>query len=125
MDPSNLNTGLGMSFSLKRYRVLIYRSTLKRIGEPSYIRFLLNRKQKRVAVQSCEVIDNESYEVPDYDSWEQFEIASQKFISLIYKMAGWDIEKTYRVFGYPVEKYRLVLFCLEEGQEIADDEIIS
>lgn len=115
-------SGLGISFSLKRRRALIYRATLKEIGEPSYIRLLVNRKQKRMAVQSCEEIDRESYEVPSYDSWEQFEIASIKLIAMFYKMAGWNQEKSYRIYGYPVKKYHLVLFCLEDGTEITDDE---
>lgn len=115
-----MNNNLGMSFSLKRGRALIYRSTLKEIGEPSYIRLLINKKLKRIAVQCCEEIDKESYEVPDYSTLDQFEISSLNLITLIYKMAGWESDKSYRVYGYPVTKYRLVLFCLDEGKEITD-----
>lgn len=113
---------LGLSLSIKRGRILIYRNTLKEIGEPDYIRLLLNRKLKRIAVQCCEEIDRDSYRVPDYSTWEQFDIASLKFITMLYKMAGWDSEKSYRIYGYPVLKYRLVLFCLEDAHVIADDE---
>lgn len=116
---------LGISLSLKRRRMLIYRSTLKEIGEPGFIRLLVNRRQKRVAVQCCEEIDKDSYRIPPYDSWDQFEITSLKFINMIYKMGGWNMNKTYRIFGYPVSDYRLVLFCLKDAQEIADAEFES
>lgn len=113
---------LGISFSLKRGRLLVYRSTLKSLGEPGFIRLLVNKKEKRIAVQSCEEIDKDSYHVPTYDNWEQFEITSMKFINMIYKMASWDKQKTYRMYGYPVPRYHLVLFCLEDGREISDAE---
>lgn len=114
---------LGISFSLKHGRMFIHRTTLKAIGEPGYIRLLVNRKQKRIAVQSCEEIDNDAYKVPAYENWLQFEVYSLKFLQMIYKMAGWDKEKTYRIYGYPVTDYRLVLFCLEDGREINEAEI--
>lgn len=126
MEPVSSNSiGLGVSFSLKRRRILIYRTALKAIGSPRFIRLLVSRKDKRFAVQCCEEIDRDAYEIPAYDTWEQFEISSLKFISLIYKMAGWDQAKSYRVFGYPVEKYRLILYCLDEAKEITDSEFES
>lgn len=112
---------LGMSISQKRNRILIYRATLREIGSPSYIRLLVSRKEKRVAVQCCEEIDKDSYHVPDYNSWEQFEITCKKLVAMLYKNAGWNPENTYQLFGYPVKRYRLVVFCLEEGKEIKDD----
>lgn len=114
---------LGITFSLRRDSTYIHRTTLKEIGEPGYVRLLLNRKQKRIAVQSCEEIDNDAYQVPAYENWNQFEIYSLKFLRMIYKMAGWDVRKSYRIYGYPVTDYRLVLFCLEDGREITEEEI--
>ena len=38
----------GISFSMKRGRVLIYRCTLRSLGVPKNIRFLLNVKKKRI-----------------------------------------------------------------------------
>lgn len=40
----------GISFSMKKGRVLIYRCTLRSLGVPKNIRFLLNVKKKRIAV---------------------------------------------------------------------------
>lgn len=109
---------IGFSFSLKWGKLRIYRSTLKALGEPGYIRLLLNKKSKQIAVQSCEQIDRDSYQVPAYENWEQFDISSRKLIKMIYKLAGWEEDKTYRIYGYPVPNFHLVLFFFKEGQEI-------
>lgn len=126
METSNSNgTGYGISFFLKRGRILIYRTALKAIGSPRFIRLLVSRKDKRIAVQCCEEIDRDSYAIPAYDTWDQFEISSTKFIGLIYKLAKWDQDKNYRILGYAVEKYHLILYCLDEAQEITDTELGS
>lgn len=126
MEPASTNSkGLGVSFSLKRSRILIYRTALKAIGSPRFIRLLVSKRDKRFAVQCCEEIDRDAYEIPAYDTWEQFEITSIKFINLIYKLAGWDQDKNYKILGYPVEKYRLILYCLDEAKEMTDIEFDS
>lgn len=126
METDNTNgNGLGITFSLKRGRILIYRTALKAIGSPRFIRLLVSRKDKRIAVQCCEEIDRDSYAIPAYETWEQFEIASTKFISLIYKLTKWDPDKNYRIYGYAVEKYHLILYCLDEAKETKDMDLES
>ena len=41
----------GLSFSFKKGRTIIYRATIRELGKPEYVRFLLNKKNKTVAVQ--------------------------------------------------------------------------
>lgn len=79
-----------LSFSLKRRRVLIHRSTLKALEHPQNIRFLMNKKKCRVAVQSCEAIDRDNFIVPDLKPSETYEITSISFLKVIYGLAGWD-----------------------------------
>lgn len=55
----------GISFSMKRRGVLIYRSSLRALGMPSNIPFLLNMKKKKVVVQACEAIDRDFLKVSD------------------------------------------------------------
>ena len=81
---------------------------------------MLNSKDRRVAVQSCTAIDKDSFRVPakiggDYT----FEIASLRFLSVIYKICGWDDNKTFNVRGIVIHSQRLAEFRLDEAREIA------
>ena len=117
----------GISFSMKRRRVLIYRCTLRALGMPKNLRFLLNMKKKRVAVQACEAIDRDSFKVPEFNlgSKDQYEITSQNFLNIIYKTAEWDREKTYRMSGTVYPENRLVEFDLKNVEEISEEEFVD
>ena len=118
---------LGMSFSIRRGRVLVYHSTIRSIGEPEYIRFLFNSKIRHIAVQSCEPIDRHSFRVPVFVPGENisFEISSIPFLSVIYKRCHWDENKSYLVYGREYKKNRLVDFDLETAREIAPEDFVD
>ena len=126
MDPNYESNVPGMSFSHKRARVLIFYSTVKALGNPEYIRILLNSKEKKVAVQSCTAIDKDSFRVPakiggDYS----FEIASLRFLSVIDKICGWDNNKTFNVRGIAIRSQRLAEFRLDEAKEISQNQFVD
>ena len=114
-----------LSFSLKRRRVLIHRSTLRALGRPQGIRFLLNTGSGKVAVQSCEVTDRDSFVVPDLKPKENYDISSVSFLQVVYKLAGWDPVKTYRVEGNVFENGHLVEFILKDAVVISDEEFVD
>ncbi len=114
-----------LSFSLKRRRVLIHRSTLRTLDHPRNIRFLLNKKNGRVAVQSCEAIDRDNFAVPDLKPSETFEITSINFLKVVYGLAKWDEERTYRVSGKLFKENRLVEFRLDDAELISDDDFVD
>lgn len=117
----------GISFSMKRRRVLIYRSSLRALGMPSNIRFLLNMKKKKVAVQACEAIDRDSFKVPEIidGGKDQYEISSVNFLKMVYKLAGWKDDGTYRIAGVVFPENRLVEFELGDAVKIADEEFVD
>lgn len=118
---------LGISFSMKRRRLLIYRSTLRGIGMPKNIRFLLNIKMKKIAVQACEAIDRDSFKVPPLEQGtkEQFEITSINFLNMLYKIAGWKRDCTYRLYGQAYPDNRLVEFRLDDADVIGDEDFVD
>ena len=89
------------------------------------IRFLLNTEKNRVVVQSCEPIDRDNFVVPDFNSVCQFEISSINFLNVVYRMAKWDSEKTYRVEGKHYKANHLVEFDLRCSVQISDDEFVD
>ena len=114
-----------LSFSLKRRRVLIHRSALRVLEQPQNIRFLLNKKKVRVAVQCCEAIDRDIFAVPDLKPSETFEISSINFLKVIYGLAKWDEERTYRVSGRLFKANRLIEFDLKDAEIISDDDFVD
>lgn len=124
MEEIKLENRAGVSFSSRRGRLLIYHATIKALGNPSYIRFLVNSKEQHLAVQCCEEIDGNNFRVPQWreDEKMQFEISSVTFISILYKMCQWDQSKAYLVYGEPHPKYRLVDFDLKKAREIRPDQ---
>ena len=121
----NDSNKIGISFSLERGRVLIHRSALRSIGMPSNIRFLLNTGAKKVAVQACEAIDRDSFTVPNLDEMGSYEICSMNFINVLYRLAGWKKEKSYRIYGNVFAKNRLVEYDLSDATEITDEEFVD
>lgn len=115
----------GISFSMKRGRVLIYRCTLRSLGVPKNIRFLLNVKKKRIAVQVCEAIDRDSFKVPEFEKGgnDQYEISSKSFLKMVYRIAGWNAEGTYRITGEVYPGNRLVEFAFGDAVAIADEDL--
>lgn len=110
-----------MSLSLKWGKIRVYHDTIVTLNEPKYIRFLLNPKTKKLAVQVCKKKNAESFSVPKYapDNWV-FRINSIPMLRIIWKICGWDEQRTYRLSGEVFGKYDLVEFDLTQG--IALDE---
>ena len=101
MDDNTAGSRLGLSFNIRRGRMLIYHSTIIEIGEPEFIRFLFNNRDKKIAVQSCEAIDRDSFRVPKVIPGErfQFDITSSPFLSVVYKACHWSPDESYLVYG--------------------------
>lgn len=54
----------GVSLCKKAGRIRIFHSTIKRLGEPKYIRFLFNPEKQLFAVQASDRKDSECFYVP-------------------------------------------------------------
>jgi hypothetical protein len=113
---------LGLSFSLKRGRSLIYWATIRSLKNPKFIRFLFNSRDHKVAIQVATPIDKEALKVPAFQEVQQYEIASKAFLRVLYKNCHWDESKTYRVYGTNYGNEQVVEFRLEEATIIRDEE---
>ncbi len=114
---------LGISFSMQRRRILIYHDTLRALGEPAYVRFLLNKEARRISLQTCRYGDSGYHEVGDYknEKWS-FEINSMDLIRLLRKICGWRMNCTYRVIGTAIPQHQLVEFDLTQAEPVTDEE---
>lgn len=127
MTEKKADNRAGLSFALRRGRLLIHHATIMALGNPEYIRFLLNSDEKHIAIQCCEAIDRDKFSVPEALEGEKysFEISSIPFVSVIYKICGWDRNKTYQVYGKIHQRHRLIDFDLNVAKEIHVDQFVD
>lgn len=127
IDENRSESQLGLSFNIRRGRLLIYHSTIRALGEPEYIRFLFNSRAKKIAIQSCEAIDRDSFRVPKPEDGEhfQFEISSSPFLSVIYKACKWGLDESCLVYGTLYQKNHLVDFDLNTAMHITPDQFVD
>lgn len=127
MDDNTAVSRLGLSFNIRRGRMLIYHSTIREIGDPEFIRFLFNNRDRKIAVQSCEAIDRDSFRVPKVIPGErfQFDITSSPFLSVVYKACHWNLAESYLVYGVSHPEHHLVEFELKDAIQIAPEQFID
>lgn len=115
---------LGLSFSLKRRRSLVYWGTIRSLNNPQYIRFLFNSKDHKVAIQVATPIDREAIKVPAVQD-SQFDVTSKAFLRVLYKNCQWDETKNYRAYGVHYPDAQVVEFDLNGAEIIQDEEFVD
>ena len=111
---------LGISFSLKRARVRIYRDVFRALGEPGCFRFLIDEETNRLAMQVCSFGDAGFHVAPDYydkDPGWSFEITSLELLELIWEQCDWDPEGAYRITGILCRDINVVMFDLNDAEK--------
>ncbi len=119
---------LGISFSLRRGRVLIYRDTIRALEYPDYFRFLVNKDACKIAMEVCKFGDDGFQIVPDFNTMVgkySYEISSLGLLKLIWLMCGWDLNGSYRTFGTLYQKQGVVDFDLNKAEKIFDSEFVD
>ena len=113
----------GVSLCQKKGIIRIFRSTIKELGDPRYIRFLFNPEKRTLAVQSVSRKEAECFRVPKYnpENWE-FKISSVPMLRMIWKTCDWDTEKTYRLTGICHSEYNLVEFDMKQATVLTVEE---
>lgn len=111
--PKNITNITGVSLCQKTGIIRIFRSTIKELGDPKYIRFLFNPEKRTLAVQATSRKEAECFRVPKYNSkdWD-FKICSVQMLRMIWKVCGCNENDTYRAAGTHYPEYDLVEFDL-------------
>ena len=112
--------GVYLSFYLKANRIHIFAETLRGIGRPGRIRFLLSKDGRTLLMQAHAQRDFTSHMVPRevYDGKRQLEISSHKLCKILTELHGWDTACSYRVPGRIAMDARSVLFFLDKAEAI-------
>ena len=110
-------------FNLRYYRMRINKQSFFTIGYPKRIRLLIHPERKELVIQPCNKYETLSFKVPnDFNEDNHgFELNSIKLTEMLADDIGWDMNKSYRIYGRYVEKENVVVFPLNE-YEIATQE---
>lgn len=111
----------GISFSWRSAGVRIYNDTVRALGNPEYIRFLCNEKEKHLAVQVCSMNETGSIKVPDRRD-RQFIVSSLHMLRLLWKVCGWGKKDTLRAYGILYAANQVVDFNLNNVELITEAE---
>ena len=103
-------------FNLKWNKIRINQPTILSMGYPKRVLLLIHPEKKEFVIQPCNRFETLSFRIPsDFDKdTHGFELSSIQLTELLSKEMGWDMNKSYRVMGYYVEKENIVVFPLTD-----------
>ena len=112
------NTNL--SFYLSVYRIHVFVDTLRSIGSPSFICFLVGNDGTNLAMAPYGKKDFHSHRISKktYEGGKGLEISSLPLCSLLAERHNWDMSLSYRVPGTILKENNVALFDLSKAQII-------
>lgn len=107
-----------ISFYLGAGRIHIFPQTLRLIGCPKRICFLISPDGQSLLMRGQETRDLRSHRVPPdvYGGSRSFEVSSRKLCGLLAELQGWDLERSYRAPGAVMREHRSVRFSLARAE---------
>lgn len=111
---------LYISFYLRSYRIHVTLASLRKIGCPERICFLLNKEQSKIAIMPYKKRDFKSHKVPKevYHSQDSLEISSFRLCQIMANTLEWDLQHSYRVPGAYNSKLNMIFFSLSDAEKI-------
>ncbi|WP_325187425.1 hypothetical protein [Oscillibacter sp.] len=115
--------GVHISFYLKTSRIHIFTETLRLIGCPKRICFLISADGQALLIRAHGSRDLKSHKVPQdvYDGGRSFEISSWKLCKILADLHSWDLKHSYRIPGVLMRDRRSVRFSLAKAEVIGKE----
>ena len=109
-----------ISFYLKANRIHIFVDTLREIGSPKRICFMISDDGRSLLVVPYKKKDFKSHQVPDevYKGIGCMEVSSIKLCRLIAGMYNWHEDRSYRVRGTAYNAQQIAIFDLNASAMI-------
>ena len=87
---------------LKKYRIRIYKYTIRSLGNPEYILLLVDPQAKSISIERSDSHDKRAYHLAQaqFDNHRSPELFSRQLVrDLFSKCVHWQQGKSYRIFG--------------------------
>lgn len=112
-----------VSFYLTTSRIHIFRSTIRDIGNPKFIRFLVKEDGPSMIIEAYHKKDFQSHRIPKEtgDGYREMEVRSLPLCSLLKNRLNWENGKSYRIPGKTYPQQRLAVFDLSAAEMIQQE----
>ena len=109
-----------ISFYLKANRIHIFVDSLRGLGSPSRICFMIKESGETLMLAPYEKRDFKSHGVPPnvYNGTSSMEVSSMKLCRIIADFHHWDLGRSYRVPGKIHPEQKVAIFSLTEAKVI-------
>lgn len=109
-----------ISFYLKANRIHVFVDSLRGLGSPSRICFMIDENGKTLMIAPYEKRDFKSHGVPPdvYSGAGGMEVSSMKLCRIIAGLHHWDLSRSYRVPGKIHEEQKVAIFSLSAAEVI-------
>lgn len=118
-----------ISFYLKIYRIHVFVDTLRGIGCPRRICFMISDDGNSLLISPYPKKDLKSHSIPSktytYRGEGGVDISSYKLCYLIARMQNWATERSYRIPGTVYEDKRIAIFDLRRAEIIERERTTS
>ena len=106
-----------ITLDFRKGRIRIYRSTLKMIDCPDYIRLLVNPERQVIAVQASDVNEARALRSAGIriDSQKDFYLNSRSLTDQLRSCWRWEARKSYRLSGRVIKGKDVVTFDFESS----------
>jgi hypothetical protein len=115
-----LNDNTFISFYLKENKIHVFCDAVRAIGEPPFVRFLLNGDGTSMIMEPYDKKEFQSMRVPKavYNKTGRMEFRSVGFCRLLAQRLGWEPTFSYRITGKILPRQCLILFDLTRAVQI-------
>lgn len=103
--------------------VTFNKSVVVKLGYPEYVVLLIDEKDKRIAIQSC---DSSVTNAVTFYKEKKSKVISVRWngrdlLNTIQEIAGWDLKQStgYRIEGQLLKEERAMLFDLKEAKSLS------
>lgn len=100
-----------------KHRIRISRYTLKCLGNPDYVRLLINPETRSLAIEVCDHTESRGHRIPDYvmNSKQSYGIYSATLMEQLLYHTHWDDHCTYKMFATAQVGKQLMVFKFDES----------
>ena len=109
-----------ISFYLNANRIHIFMDSLRGLGSPSRICFMLEESGETLMIAPYKKRDFKSHGVPSnvYKGTSHMEVSSMKLCRIIAALHHWDLRRSYRVPGKIYTEQKVAIFSLTKAEVI-------
>lgn len=114
-----------ISFYLKTNRIHIFVDSLRGLGSPSRICFMIKENGETLVIAPYEKRDFKSHGVPSnvYNGASRMDISSMKLCRIIADLHHWDLRRSYRVPGKIYSEQKAAIFFLTKAGAIVGSNV--